>query len=180
MQITMTFEEYLVRSGEAWFLTGKRAYTIQAMMVSRETAFHNELEVADYTVTDDGETVVLKGVFGEMWASKLPKVISTYTKPDGSEISAGDFVEKDGYIDIIPRPAQGAYYAMFVPLNVSITLETAWGDVLHTNLPNALHGRGDYLMCRAGEAGEPDLSDVWVLNGTVFPECYDMSNRVGQ
>ena len=180
MQITMTFEEYLARGGEAWFLTRKKAYTIQAMMVSRETAFHNELEVADYTVTDDGETVVLKGVFGEMWASKLPKVISTYTKPDGSEISAGDFVEKDGYIDIIPRPAQGAYYAMFVPLNVSITLETAWGDVLHTNLPNAPHGKGDYLVCREGEAGEPDLSDVWALNGAVFPECYDMSNRVGQ
>ena len=34
-------------------------------------AAHNELDVADYTVTDDGITVILKGSLGEMWASKL-------------------------------------------------------------------------------------------------------------
>ena len=176
-QTAMTFEEYMAQGGETWFLTGKQEYTIQAMMVSRETSFHNELEVADYTVTDDGETVVLKGLIGEMWASKLLKVITTYTKPDGSEISAEDFAEKDVYIDIIPRLASDSYYAMFVPLYVSVTLETVWGDVLHTNLPNAPHGDGDYLVCRAGEDNGPNLSDVWVVNGTVFPEYYDTSNR---
>ena len=176
-QTAMTFEEYLAQGGETWFLTGKQAYTIQAMMVSKETSFHNELEVADYNVTDDGETVVLKGLIGEMWASKLPKVISTYTKPDGSEISAEDFAEKDVYIDVIPRPAPDAYYAMFVPIDISVTLETAWGDVLHTNLPNAPHGDGDYLVCRAGEDGDPDYSDVWVLNGVVFPEYYSINHE---
>ena len=44
---------------------------------------------------------------------------------------------------------------------------------MHTNLPNAPHGNGDYLVCRINEKGEPDLSDVWVLNGLVFPEYYD-------
>ena len=173
----MTFEEYLAQGGETWFLTGKQAYTVQAMMVSKETSFHNELEVTDYTVTDDGETVVLKGVYDEMWASKLPKVISTYTKPDGREINAEDFAEKDVYIEIITKPELDSYYAMFVPLNISVTLETAWGDVLHTNLPNAPHGDGDYLVCRAGGDGDPDYSDIWVLNGVVFPEYYDTSNR---
>lgn len=67
---------------------------------------------------------------------------------------------------------------MFVPLSVSVTLETAWGDVLHTNLPNAPHGDGDYLVCRVGEDGEPDLSDVWVVDGAVFPEYYDLSHRM--
>ena len=83
----MTLEDYLKKSGEKWFLTGKKKYSVQAMMVSKETSFHNELEVTDYTVTDDGVTVILKGTVGEIWTSKLPKVISTYTKPDGSEIS---------------------------------------------------------------------------------------------
>jgi len=175
-QIAMTFEEYLAQGGETWFLTGKQEYTVQAMMVSKEISFHNELEVADYTVTDDGETVVLKGKFDEMWVSKLPKVISTYTKPDGSEINAEDFAEKDVYIDIISRPASDSYYAMFVPLDSSVTLETAWGDVLHTNLPNAPHGDGDFLVCRVGEDDGPDLSDVWVVNGAVFPEYYDTGN----
>ena len=176
-QITMTLDEYLERGGEAWFLTGKRQYTVQAKMVSKETSFHNELEAADYTVTDDGVTVILKGSFEEMWASKLPKVISAYTKPDGSEISEADFAEKDEWIDIITIPSPDAYYAMYVPLNISVTVETAWGDVLHTNLPNAPHGDGDYLVCWVGQDGQPDFSDVWVLNGVIFPEYYE--NLVG-
>ena len=51
-QITMTFEAYLKQSKEAWFLIGKKEYSVQAMMVSQETSFHNELEVTDYTVTE--------------------------------------------------------------------------------------------------------------------------------
>ncbi len=27
-------------------------------------------------------------------------------------------------------------------------------------------------LCRAGEDEKPDLSDVWILNGLVFPEYY--------
>ena len=74
-----TFEDYLDQGGETWFLTGKREYSVEAMMVSKETAFHNDLEVTDYTVTDDGVSVNLKGTVGELWVSSLPKVISTYT-----------------------------------------------------------------------------------------------------
>ena len=175
-QVSMTFDEYLEQGSEDWFLTGKRQYAVQAMMVSQETSFHNELEVTDYTVTNDGITVILKGHFDEMWASKLSKVISTYTKTDGSALSEADFAEKDVWIDIVTIPLPDAYYAMYVPLGVSVTVETAWGDVLHTNLPNAPHGDGDYLVCRVGEDGESDLSDVWVLNGVVFPEYYDSNS----
>ena len=176
-QASMTFEDYMDRGGEAWFLSGKKEYGVQAMMVSRETSFHNDLEVADYTVTDDGVTVILKGRFDEMWATKLSKVIATYTKPDGSALSGADFKRKDTWIDIVTIPEPDSYCAMYVPLNVSVTVETAWGDVLHTNLPNAPHGDGDYIVCRAGEDGNPDLSDVWILNGVVFTEYYDVSRR---
>ena len=176
-QTDMSFEEYLEKGGEKWFLTGKRAYTVQAMMVSKETSFNNELEVADYTVDDDGITVILKGAVGEMWTSKLPKVISTYTRPDGSALSEEDFAVRDKYIDILARPEPVAYYAMHVPLRISVTVKTAWGDVLHSNLPNAQHGQGDYLVCRANESGEPDLSDVWILNGAVFPKYYETDHR---
>ena len=151
----------------------QKKYSVQAMMVSKETSFHNELEVTDYTVTDDGVTVILKGTVGELWTSKLPKVISTYTKPDGSEISEKDFAQKDVFIDLITIPAVDSNYAMFVPNTISVTVETAWGDILHTNLPNAPHGNGDFLICRAGENNEPDLSDVWVLNGVQFPIKYN-------
>lgn len=175
-QTDLSFEEYLKQGGEKWFLTGKRAYTVQAMMVSKETSFHNELEVADYTVDDDGVTVILKGTVGEMWASKLPNVISTYTRPDGSALSEKDFAVKNEYIDILARPEKDAYYAMYVPLSISVSVETAWGDILHSNLPNAPHGHGDYILCRADENGEPNLSDIWILNGVVFSKYYETNN----
>ena len=72
----MTLEEYLDMTSEKWSLTGKKQYTVRAGMVSAELSFHNELENADYTVRDDGETVVLKGTAGEMWTSPLSKVKS--------------------------------------------------------------------------------------------------------
>ena len=176
-QKTMDLKEYLGKSHEKWFLTGKQDYTVQAMMVSRETSFHNDLEVTDYTVTDDGVSVVLKGNFDEMWSSKLAKVMATYTKPDGSELSEEDFAVKDRYIRIRTRPEPDAYYAMHVPNDISVTVETAWGDKLHTNLSNAPHGDGDYLVCRIDEDGQPDTSDIWVLNGVVFPVYYDTSRK---
>lgn len=178
VQVYLTLEEYLKTGTEQWFLTGKKKYSVQAMMVSKETSFRNELEVTDYTVRDDGVTVILKGAFDEMWTSKLSKVINTYRKPDGSPLTEKDFDQKDIFVDLITIPEPDIYLAMYVPLSVSVTVNTAWGDVLHTNLPNAPHGEGDYLVCRAGENGEPDLSDVWVLNGVIFPEYYDTDDNV--
>ena len=66
-QIYMSLEEYLEQGGEKWFLTGKRAYTVQAMMVSKETSFHNELEVTDYTVNDDGVTAAADRNIIHLW-----------------------------------------------------------------------------------------------------------------
>ena len=176
IQKSMNLAEYLEQTDEAWFLTGKKAYPVQAMMVSGKTTFHNALEDVEYTVVDDGETVILKGVAGELWTSSLPRVQSTYTKPDGSQVSPADFAEKDTFIDLVAIPSPGSYYAMHVPLDVSVTVETGGGNILHANLPGVSHGRGDYLVCRVGEDGKPDLSDVWVVNGEIFPANYDMRN----
>lgn len=179
-QKSRTLAEYLESGREEWFLTGKKKYPVRAMMVSGERTFHNELEVVDYTAADDGETVVLEGTRGEMWPSSLPQVIARYTKPDGSGLSREDFAEKDVFIDIVTIPTTDAYYAMHVPNDTTVTVVTAGGNVLHANLPNAPHGEGDYLVCTIGEDGGPDLSDVWILNGLIFPDCYDTSRRNGE
>ena len=171
-QKILTLEEYLRQSSEGWFTAAKTSRTMKAMMVSKETSFRNEMESADYTVNDDGVTVILKGSYGEMLATKLPYVISAYTKPDGSEISAGDFAVRDRFADIVTRTDPGSYFAMRIPPEISVTVVTARGDVLHSNLPGLPHGDGDYLVCRAGGNGEPDTSDVWIVSGTVFPEYY--------
>lgn len=60
-RINLSLSKYLEQTGESWFLTGKKEYAIQAMMVSAPLSFHNELENVDYVATDDGETVVLRG-----------------------------------------------------------------------------------------------------------------------
>ena len=175
-QKNLSLSEYLEETNENWFLTGKKEYTIQAMMVSKEMTFHNDLEVVDLVATDDGVTVVLKGTRDEIWTSPLSQVIARYTKPDGSKLCKEDFADKDVYIDIVTIPSTDSYYAMHVPNDISVTVETARKDVLHTNLSNAPHGEGDYLVCTIGEDGGPNLSDVWVLNGLIFPDCYDTSH----
>ena len=175
-QKSQSLEEYLESSREKWFLTGKKKYTVQAMMVSKEMTFHNDLEVVDLVATDDGETVVLKGTRDEIWTSPLPQVISRYTKPDGSELRKEDFANKDVYFDIVTIPTKDAYYAMHIPNDITVTVETAQGNVLHSNLPNAPHGEGDFLVCTIREDGEPDLSDIWILNGLIFMDCYDTAN----
>ena len=175
-QKSQSLEEYLESSSEKWFLTGKKKYTVQAMMVSKEMTFHNDLEVVDLVATDDGETVVLKGTRDEIWTSPLPQVISRYTKPDGSELRKEDFANKDVYFDIVTIPTKDAYYAMHIPNDITVVVETAQGNVLHSNLPNAPHGKGDFLVCTIREDGEPDLSNIWILNGLIFMDCYDTSN----
>lgn len=175
-QKSLSLNKYLEETSENWFLTGKKEYTIQAMMVSKEMTFHNDLEVVDLVASDDGETVVLKGTRDEIWTSPLPQVIARYTKPDSSPLCKDDFANKDVFIDIVTIPTKDTYYAMYVPKDITVIVETAQGDVLHTNLPNAQHGEGDYLICTIGEDGEPNLSDVWVLNGLIFPDCYDTSH----
>ena len=144
-------------------------------MVSKETSFHNELENVDYTVTDDGESVVLNGTVGEQWVAKLSKVLETYTKADGTALTAEDFTgSKDTFIDLKTKAEPDTNFACFVPADVRLTVNTAWGDVLHVNDPSSEHGYGDYLVC-PNKDGAPDFSDVWVVNGAVFPNTYDVT-----
>ena len=53
-QRQMSLSEYLSETSENWFLTGKKEYTVQAIMVSKEMTFHNELEVVDLVARDAG------------------------------------------------------------------------------------------------------------------------------
>lgn len=168
-------EDYIKAHADDFFLTGKTEYTIQGMMVSKETSFHNDLENVDYTAVDDGESVVLRGTVGEQWVTKLSKVLETYTKSDGTALRAEDFTaSKDTFLDLRTKAEPDTNFACFVPADVRLTVNTAWGDVLHVNDPSAEHGYGDYLVC-PNKDGKPDFSDVWVVNGAIFANTYDVS-----
>lgn len=171
----VSMADYLKEHEDQFFLTGKTEYTIQGKIVSAETHIHNELEDVDYTVTDDGVSVILKGTVGEEWVTKLEKVLKTYTKADGSALTAEDFTDsKDTYIDLKTKANPDANFACYVPAGTAVQVDTAWGDVLYANRTGVPHGSGDYLVCN-NKDGEPDFSDVWVVNGAVFDSTYDMS-----
>ena len=172
----MSMADYLAVTAYDWFATGKTDYTIQGKMVSAATDVYNNLEDASYTAQPNGEDVILKGTSGEEWVTKLSKVIKTYTKADGTELTAADFAA-DTYIDLKTKPTTGNF-ACFIPAELQVEVQTAWGDVLQANRAGVPHGEGDYLVCGAGEDGQPDLSDVWVVNGAIFPDTYDMTNAV--
>lgn len=158
------------------FLTGKTDYTVQGMMVTKPTHLYNKLELVSYDVTDDNVSVILKGTLGEEWVTKVSKVMKTYTKPDGTPLTEADFTShKDSFQDLKTKPTKGANFALFVPKDVILQVQTAWGDVLYTNASKVDHGKGDFLVC-SNKDGQPDLSDVWVVNGAQFPTTYDMTN----
>ncbi|QQO10254.1 hypothetical protein [Breznakiella homolactica] len=156
-----------------FFPTGKLSYTIEGMMVSKDMNFTNYLEGTEYTAKPNGSDVVIKGVSGELWRTPLDKVLTTYTKKDGSKLSAADFIP-DQYIPMQTIAGSGNF-ACFVPKDKLVEIHTAWGDVLIANRPEVPHGVGDYLVCREGSDGKPDFSDVWVVNGVTFPHTYDMT-----
>jgi len=173
---TIPLDTYLRAGAEDWFLTGKKEYTIQGMMVSKDTPYENVLEGNSGVVTNDRETVLLKGTVDELWPAKLEKVSKTYTTTDGKDVTRSTFSKKDVYVDLKTKAEPDTNYAMFIPAELRVVVETAWGETLVANRPGVEHGAGDYLVC-AIKDGQPDTSDVWVVNGAIFPNTYDMSHK---
>jgi hypothetical protein len=123
----------------------------------------------------NGSDVVMKGTINELWRTPIEKVITTYTKEDGSLLTKSDFIP-DKYITMLAKES-GGYFACFVPKDYLFEIQTAWGDILTGNRPEVIHGEGDYILCRSDLEGKPDFSDVWIVNGAVFPSTYDMSQK---
>lgn len=173
----VSLKDYLEENRDQFFLTGKTEYVISGRMVSQETQIHNELEDVDYTVADDDESVILTGTVGEQWVTKVSKVLSTYTKPDGSPLTAEDFTaNKDTDVELKTKAQPDTNYACYVPAGVAVQVDTAWGDVLYANRTGVPHGAGDYLVCALTEDGQPNFEDVWIVNGKQFVTNYDTSN----
>ncbi len=83
----------------------------------------------------------------------------------------------DTYIDLKAIPTTGNF-SFYVSANAQLTVNTSRGDVLHVNRIGVPHEDGDSLICAVGEDGQPNLSDVWVVNGAIFDDTYDMTYAV--
>ena len=65
-------------------------------------------------------------------------------------------------------------WAFHLPLGIrNFPVQTSWGDTLYANRDGIGHGVGDFIVCSDAN-GMPNLSDMWVVNGEVFPTTYDM------
>ena len=166
--------------------TRKKKYTIVASMPPKGTKVTNFLEKVDYT-TDEAKKFVLTGTVGEQWVIDVNKLCKTYTFEDGTPITKEALSKKvvtaynheltEKYSVITPFRVTSLpgvnNWAVFVPLGNTFPIQTSWGDTLICNAPGVRHGVGDYIVC-SDLNGRPNLNDMWVVNGEIFPSTYDM------
>lgn len=109
-------------------------YNVKAVVCTNKNLYvKNYLENAIYPICTP-ETV------GELWGVPLKKVLTQYTKADGSFLSPNDF-KPNQVITLQSKPSNVCYVA-FIPKSHQVTIQTAWGDVLIANRQGVPHGDG--------------------------------------
>lgn len=157
-------------------------YNVKAVVCTNKNLHvKNYLENAIYPICtpetvgfNENTKILLVGTVGELWGVPLKKVLTQYTKADGSSLSPNDF--KPNQVITLQSKPSNVCYAAFIPKSHQVTIQTAWGDVLIANRQGVPHGDGDFLVCNAGPDGLPALNDTWVVNGEVFPSTYAMNS----
>ena len=164
-----------------WKKTRKKSYEVYVCRPLPGCRVHNRLENVNY-VTDTNKQFVISGTVGEQWVIDAAKLAKTYCTLDNQPITAEYLKRKvvsDGQIDWIKlKTITGAdsqlNWAFHLPLSVqNFPVQTSSGDTLYANAPGRDHGQGDFLVC-SDAGGYPNLNDIWVVNGEVFPTTYDM------
>lgn len=168
-----------------WRRTNKKQYQIKACVPPIGTNVYNQLEDCRYQ-TNQQKMVVLTGTRGEQWTIDLAKLCKTYTLPDGTPLSEGVLWSK--HIQTPQGPVVKPFnirsktgtlnWCFHLPAGLQLPVKTSWGETLLANRPGVPHGNGDWLVC-GDKGGQPDLSDVWVVNGEVFPDTYNMQGLTG-
>ena len=164
--------------------THKKKYTIEVSMPPEGTVVFNHLENVVYKTSKE-KPFVLTGTRGEQWVIDPAKLCKTYTLEDGSPLTKEVLQRKvvPGWKDCVKYPCIKPFritsipgvdnWAIHVPKQYVFQIPTSWGDVLTVNNPEQDHDLGDYIVC-ADAGGYPNLNDRWVVNGSVFPDTYDM------
>lgn len=162
-----------------WKRTSKKNYEVYVCMPEIGTKASNKLEGAKYIV-DENQRFKISGTVGEEWLIDVNKLSRTYVMLDGSPITEELLNKKvqHGVIDwfkVKTAPGGGAInWAFHLPLSVkNFPVKTSWGAELLANRIGVEHGVGDFILA-SDAGGFPNLNDVWVVNGEVFPNTYDM------
>lgn len=163
-----------------WKRTHKKSYEVYVCRPLPGTQCVNRLEGTHY-VTDQNKQFIISGTVGETWVIDMNKLAKTYIFADGTPITDATLSKKcysNGQMDwekLITRADRNTNWAMLIPKSIqNFPVQTSWGDTLLANRPGIGHGFGDFLVCADNGCGQPNLNDVWVVNGEVFPTTYDL------
>lgn len=163
-----------------WKRTHKKSYEVYVCRPLPGAQCINRLEGTHY-VTDQNKQFIISGTVGETWVIDMNKLAKTYIFADGTPITDATLSKKcysNGQMDwekLITRADRNTNWAMLIPKSIqNFPVQTSWGDTLLANRPGIGHGFGDFLVCADNGCGQPNLNDVWVVNGEVFPTTYDL------
>ena len=157
--------------------TFKIDYDVYVCKPKLGTKVHNILENTDY-ITDTKRSFVISGTVGETWVIDINKLIKTYCHIDNKIINQDEF-DSDTLIDwlqfkTITEANKEIYFAAHLKPSIKeYPVQTSWGDILYANRTGISHGSGDFILCTSIN-GRPNFNDIWVVNGKVFPNTYDI------
>lgn len=182
-----TREDYdeCVKDLRLWRPTSKKYYAVYICRPSIGTKVENCLE-GSYYITSEQKPYVVSGTQGEVWAIDADKLGKTYMFESGEPITEETLQAKFGnapfdwvkVVTITDISKKALYWAMFLGDSVgsvNFPVATPWGEILYANRPGVPHGEGDFLVC-SDKCGSPNLNDMWVVNGCIFPATYDMTS----
>ncbi len=167
--------EQEVLKKENWKQTRKKtAYTIYMCIPPVGTKIHNVLENKDYIVGRND--VVLSGTREELWVARITYITKNYTFADKSLITPQKLeqLKRIGYLPwtrIAPKASKlGSDFAFHLPLKYKNVVLT---NGMTANGTGVSHGVGDFLVAENNN-GIPNIDNIWVVNGEVFVDTYDM------
>lgn len=168
-----------IQNPKNWKKTHKKVYSVYMCRPLPGTKCTNRLEGSQY-VTDQNKQFILSGTVGETWVIDINNLAKTYTFADGTPIIPDTLkvkCEDDGQIEWVKlstRADATPNWAFYLPKSIqNFPVQTSWGDTLYANRTGIGHLKGDFLVC-ADAGGQPNLNDVWVVNGEIFPRTYDL------
>ena len=167
-------------NGFKFKITRKKEYDVYICRPRIGSRVYNKLEGANYVTTQKRQFVV-SGTVGENWVIDVGTLIRTYKFLNGDRITVEKLQKRlvaGGIIDwmhlsTLVNPGED-FFAANIPLSIrDFPVQTSWGDVLLANRVGVQHGCGDFIACSILN-GQPNLNDLRVINGLVFPATYDM------
>ena len=154
--------------------TRKKKYFVYACIAPDGVRVRNVYERSEY-VTQQGNNVIISGTTGEQWVMPNNKLVHQYRTADGNPIDNNVLKSmRQRWVKLTPNPSADFLYACFIPKNQRFNIQTSWGAILEVNGSVGSNGKGDFILCPALPNGAPNLNDVWVVDGTIFPATYDI------